>query len=384
MPAPQSSATADLLDKFNRLEQSGALDELAALRKENRELERIINDAAILITYQDIEQMFSYIISRILDHFIPQFLAFIFQPPRGESLQQYCFRNLKAVAEPVPERYYTILSHHFSQLPFAIEFSALESRLGVTTFGDDFRALEPDWLFPMQGIGGLYGIVILGRKFMGDSFSELEKLYMERMIRFLSVGIQNWLHHESSITDPKTGLFTHDYFIKRLDEEIAHARRRGTQSGMLIIDVDHFKNFNDSFGHVTGDEALFALAQVLKSITRDEDCVARFGGEEFCVLVSNSSLERLYEVAERVRLAVQAIQIAHEGKLIGFTISLGGRMIDGYHGLSANLVLDDADKALYRAKNNGRNRTEVFKPGFLGRATAARNARSPQPRPEAS
>ncbi|MBU0936712.1 MAG: GGDEF domain-containing protein [Spirochaetes bacterium] len=366
---------SDILEHFNRLQKAGALDDLADLRKENRELEKIINDAAALISHTEIDQIFDSFISRILDRFIPQFLAFIIQPPRGQPLRQYCYRNLQPDTAVIPQLYYDILAGYFNDRSVPVLFTELADELGQDLFGTDFRELGPELIFPMQGIGGLYGIVILGAKVVGASYNELEKLYIDRMMRFLSISIQNGLHHESSITDAKTGLFTHDYFVKRIDEEYAHAQRHGVRSGLLMLDVDHFKNFNDSYGHLAGDEALVALAEVLKQKTRHEDCVARFGGEEFCILVSNCNEEGLFDIAERIRLAVLEIRIKCGAQSVGLSISLGGRMIEGRLGLSARILLDDADHALYKAKNRGRNRTELHTAGFLGMATLIRNAR---------
>jgi len=375
MDKPPVSIHADLLDKFNKMEQAGALDDLAALRRENRELDKIINDAIILVNHSTLNELFTYLMSRILDHFIPEFLAFMIQPPRGRSMLQYCYRNLKKDDVIVPAHYYDVLKQYFTSNPAAVLFVDLETALGKDMFGEDFRCFGPELIFPMTGIGGLYGIAILSRKFIGDSYTELEKLYIDRMMRFLSVSIQNGLHHESSITDAKTGLFTHDYFVKRLEEELAHAQRHGTRSGMLILDVDHFKIFNDSYGHIAGDEALIALAGVLKATTRHEDCVARFGGEEFCLLIADCTLDRLFDVAERIRQAVMALRICYGEMELGITISLGGRMIEGSPGLSAHALLSEADKALYKAKSKGRNCTELHLPGFLGRATLFRMAK---------
>ena len=83
-------------------------------------------------------------------------------------------------------------------------------------------------------------------------------MYVDKFMRFLSIGIQNNLHHESSITDAKTGLFNHAYFSQRLEQEIAHVARHRTKAGLVMLDVDHFKNFNDTWGHLAGDAVLNA------------------------------------------------------------------------------------------------------------------------------
>lgn len=369
----------DILAQFNQLERSGALDALGDLRRENRELERIINDAALLLAYTDVNSMLDFFIAKILDHFIPQFLGFLVLPPRGKKIRQYCYRNLKESPERIEQLYWEILKERFNHNPAPADFSELSDELGADVFTEEFRGLKPEVIFPMYGIGGLYGVVILGSKIVGEGYSELEKKYVDRMIRFLSVSVQNGLHYESSITDPKTGLFTHDYFIRRLDEAVSHARRRKSPAGVLMLDVDHFKRFNDTWGHVTGDEVLLAIAEQLKVQVRGEDCAARFGGEEFTVLLSGCDAEKLMLVSERIREAISLLQVpAPDGSgPLSVTVSLGARLIKPAAGSTSVSLLEEADKALYRSKAGGRNRSTLFCEGLLERAEHVRGANSP-------
>jgi len=362
----------DVLAQFNYLEKSGALDALGDLRMENRELERIITDAALLVAYTDVNSMREFVITKLLDHFIPEFLAFLVHPPRGSKLRQFCYRNLKESGETIAPVYYEILTERFSRNPVHATFAELTAELGDDVFGDDFRSLRPEIIFPMFGIGGIYGTVIFGKKIIETEYTELEQKYVDRIIRFLAVSMQNGLHYESSITDHKTGLYTHDYFIRRLDEAMARAGRHRALSGILMLDVDHFKRFNDTWGHVTGDRVLEAIAVVLKQSTRIEDCAARFGGEEFSVLVADCDAHTLMHVAERIRLAIAAIQLVSGNDTLSITVSIGARMIDGRNrdrlGISPLIFVGDADKALYRSKHEGRNRSTLFLQGLLGRA----------------
>ena len=370
------TSSSDILAQFNQLEKSGVLDDLGRLRKENRELERIITDAALLTSYTDINSMLDFVISKLLDHFIPQFFGFLVHPPRGEKLRQYCYRNLKETDERVEPIYYELLKNRFNKNPAPVQFSDLEEELGPDVFGTKFRRLEPDFLFPMFGIGGLYGIVILGKKIVGDDYTDLEEKYIDRMIRFLSVSIQNGLHYESSITDPKTGLFTHDYYVRRLDEAIAISKRRDIGSGIMILDVDHFKKFNDTWGHIVGDEILLALAQTIKDTIRTEDCAARFGGEEFSVLVSGCTQDFLMKIAERVRIAISNIRIPVKNNQLSVTVSIGARMIAPGINSSSLILIGDADRALYRSKSAGRNRSTLFTHGLLAAAAEKVNSKN--------
>lgn len=366
------AGSIDILAQFNQLEKSGALDSLAELRKENRELERIIIDTALLVTYTDVNSMLDFVITKLLDYFIPEFLVFLVHPPRGRKIRQFFYRNLKESDETISSDYYDILSEHFTKNPAIATFKELSDELGAESFGTDFRDLDPEIIFPMFGIGGLYGLVIVGKKIVGTEYTEHELKYIDRMIRFLSVSMQNGLHYESSITDHKTGLYTHDYFIRRMDEVLAFAERRTIHAGVLMLDVDHFKKFNDTWGHVTGDTVLSALAQVLKQTTRVEDCAARFGGEEFSVLVADCTPQILMQVAERIRLAISDIRLSVGETQLSITVSIGARMIEGLSGIGSLQLLGDADKALYKSKHEGRNRCTLFTQGFLGKALLKR------------
>jgi len=363
------AGSSDILAQYNLLEKSGSLDTLDDLRRENRELERIITDAALLSSYSNVNTMLDFMIAKILDHFIPQFLGFLVHPPRGTEIRQYCYRNLKESEDHIEPKYYDLLKGYFSHNPRSAFFEDLCKELGDDAFAPEFRNLKPELIFPMYGIGGLYGIVILGSKIVGEKYTELEQKYVDRMIRFLSVSMQNGLHYESSITDPKTGLYTHDYFVRRLDESIAYARRGNHRAGILMLDVDHFKRFNDTWGHVTGDAVLVALAQALKKETRTEDCAARFGGEEFSILVVDCSPQNLMLVAERIRVAVNTMQLKAGESELSVSVSIGARMIDPDPRLDSLILIGDADKALYRSKSEGRNRCSLFTRGLLERAS---------------
>ncbi|HTX74463.1 MAG TPA: GGDEF domain-containing protein [Rectinemataceae bacterium] len=372
-PLPEKRRVdAAYLDRLNLLEKSGALDDLTQLRQENRELDTLINDAAGLIALTEIDEMINFVISRLLERFIPSHLVFVIEKPQGDGFSQYYFRNLKKDEQGFPLEYYGLLKDFFSTLPYPLDFEELERRLGEDSLGGLFRSFEPEVLFPMKGLGVLYGVVVLGRKIVGGKYTEPEKMYVDRMIRFLSIGIQNSLHHESSITDAKTGLFNHRHFMQRLDQELNRIARHGSRGGLLMLDVDHFKKFNDSWGHLAGDEALSAISETIKAAVRSEDVPARFGGEEFCVLVIECDEAALLEVAERIRRAVAATKIQFQGQELGVTVSIGCLHLEGGGPFDPELCLSRADRALYLSKTGGRNRCTIYRSGLLGRASALR------------
>ncbi len=375
---PQNNT--EILDRFKLLEKTGALADLALLRKENKELDQLINDASILMSQTQVSDMISFVISRLLDYCIPQFMAFLIEPPRGDALRQYCFRNLKPSEERISESDYALLKAYFDKNPYTASFSAMDAALrgaegdaeGDSPFSPAFSEFSPELFYPLRGIGGLYGIAMLGAKVLDEPYGDQERLYIDRMTRFLAVGIQNGLHHESSITDAKTGLYNHEYFTRRLEDEIARIRRHGGHAGLLMLDVDHFKRFNDRYGHLAGDDALCALAALLKHMTRSEDTVSRFGGEEFSLLVMECDTDTLMDIAERVRAAVEALAIPSAEGPLCITVSIGARALRSPLPETAKQLIDEADKALYLSKAEGRNRATLFDRGLLWKAKALR------------
>ncbi len=374
----ESESTAHRIDdsflnQFNFLQQSGALDDLTLLRRENRLLDALINDTATLFTLTSIEKMLDFVISRILEQFIPTHLAIVIEPPRGDTLTQYCYVNLKPSQERLPSSLFARIKEYFLSSPYPVSYGDLTAWGG----GDgELLRFDPEILFPMCGIGGPFGFALLGRKIVGTPYTDLEKTYIDRFMRFLSIGIQNSLHHESSITDAKTGLFNHAYFTHRLEQEIAHVMRHGAKAGLVMLDVDHFKSFNDTWGHLAGDAVLNSLALTLRQAVRSEDVASRFGGEEFCVLAIESDGAKLMEIAERIRISIEEMEVVYESRKLTVTASLGCCLISPSLRLDPSRYIEMADKALYLSKSNGRNRSTLYRLGLLDRAEALRNRAS--------
>jgi diguanylate cyclase (GGDEF)-like protein len=159
-----------------------------------------------------------------------------------------------------------------------------------------------------------------------------------------------------SITDGLTEIYNYRYFCQRLDRELSRAKRYSHTLGLLIIDIDHFKMFNDRYGHLLGDDVLRSVAAIIKSKTRDVDVVARYGGEEFSVILSEITVDEAVVYAERVREAVDAFGLTlPSGETIGVTVSLGVA-INPNGSTGEKEFISRADQALYRAKELGRNR----------------------------
>lgn len=359
----------NILEQYKNLQQSGTLSELEKLKKHNKDLERIICDIAELIQFTDISKMLNFITSKFLDYFIPEYLTFLIKPPRTEVLRQYSFHQLKVSDKRLSAKHYETLKTFFeteqSENKAYYFFKDIENIIGKDQFDKKFKEYKPTIIIPLTGIGGIYGVAILSPKILGGKYTKEEMEYIERMFSVLAVTIQNGLHYETSIRDPKTGLFTYDYFVNRLKENIQIANRYKHFSGMIMVDIDFFKRFNDTYGHLAGDRVLAELAKTLLSTVRISDCVARFGGEEFSILIQECNAETLYIAAERIRKAAEKIQLYENGNKLSITISTGACMIEDIPGISPKYIIKKADQALYHSKQNGRNRTTVLSMGLL-------------------
>lgn len=179
----------------------------------------------------------------------------------------------------------------------------------------------------------------------------------------LSLALANLKLRESlqnqAIHDPLTGLYNRRYLEETMDRELHRARRQQTFLGVVMMDLDHFKDFNDIFGHTAGDALLSAVANVITTGIRAEDIACRYGGEEFLLIMPGASLETTRERAENLRQSLKNLQVKYQGQLLkSTTISLGVAIFPD-HGLTAEEVIAAADAALYRAKQAGRDRVEI-------------------------
>ena len=159
----------------------------------------------------------------------------------------------------------------------------------------------------------------------------------------------------SALRDPLTKLFNKRYLMDRLDSELKFAHRHETAVSILMLDLDHFKRINDSYGHLAGDAVLMHLAQILVKAVRNEDVVARFGGEEIVIILRSISLELALTLGERLRRTVEKQVVTHQDREIEATVSIGVAGFPSTRAETVEQLLDAADKALYRAKHAGRN-----------------------------
>ncbi len=160
-----------------------------------------------------------------------------------------------------------------------------------------------------------------------------------------------------ALIDSLTDLPNRRYLETQLESRLTEFERYGWSFGVIFMDIDNFKNVNDTYGHEFGDRTLKMITKSLSTATRSHDLIGRWGGEEFLAVVLNVTRQNLYQIGERYRIIVMNSSLEHNGREIGFTISGGGVLAEP--GDTVETIIEKADQCMYQAKNTGRNRTVV-------------------------
>ena len=193
---------------------------------------------------------------------------------------------------------------------------------------------------------GVFDNIVMANKSLQSSLTSAEGRLKEQAEEIEA-------HMSLSMTDPLTGLLNRRGFDEQLQSRIVAHRRDGGPFSVLVLDVDHFKQINDNYGHLIGDRMLVAVAQALRESLRQEDAVARFGGDEFAILLPHTTLEEGIVVAHKVNTKVAAAAIEERGFIFAVTVSSGLAMYAGAEDVKS--LLERADAALYAAKEAGRH-----------------------------
>jgi diguanylate cyclase (GGDEF)-like protein len=205
--------------------------------------------------------------------------------------------------------------------------------------------------------------VSVGR--VGRPFNQADRDLFSYLAGQAAVSLENVGLHETvqrqAVTDELTGLFNRGRFQEVLAGEVERARRFPDQNlGLVLLDIDNFKNVNDTYGHQMGDEVLREVARILREYSREIDAPSRYGGEELAVVLPGTDIEGAYEMAERVRAGIEALEMpiagSADGDVLRVTASFGAASAAGRAAGSGDLIAA-ADAALYEAKRAGKNKT---------------------------
>lgn len=222
--------------------------------------------------------------------------------------------------------------------------------------------------FLLADLGSTNGTFVNGERLGRDprELAEGDRIQMGRNV-MLRVQLHDHFEqeaakqlYESAVRDPLTRVYNRRYLDERLESEMAYAQRHTSPLSVLLIDLDHFKQTNDTHGHPAGDAVLRVVAAAMVRMLRAEDVVARYGGEEFCVVARGIDARNAHIVGERIRKTVEGLKITADGQTLRITVSIGVATFRASRWYSdVGALVGDADAALYRAKESGRNRVTV-------------------------
>ncbi|SJZ38082.1 diguanylate cyclase [Selenihalanaerobacter shriftii] len=212
---------------------------------------------------------------------------------------------------------------------------------------------------PLKVRDEIIGVILAINTLMAHSFSKEDERFLTTLTNQVAIALENAKMYnrmeEIAIRDGLTQLYNHSYFQEALADEINRAKRYGQELSLILLDIDNFKDFNDTYGHQVGDKVLKELAKNLKSIIRDIDVVARYGGEEFVIILPATSTKGAEDVGFRINESVREMVVKDDGLELNVTVSIG---VSTYNqALSQKEFISEADKALYRAKKEGKDRT---------------------------
>jgi diguanylate cyclase (GGDEF)-like protein len=357
-----------IMDNYPLLREIGVFSYIESLNQEISNYKNLFAGALDIVNRTTISEIMDAAVWQISDHFLPSVIVFLWKPLQNrEDITIKSYKSYKLVDVGLQVESINVFEPFFMEHNEPITFKQLRVDMENDDYLKPFELAAPELVIPILGLSGLYGMVLVGRNILGDEYSEKEVAFLRNLMSFVSKAIQNNLHYEQTLRDLKTGLYNNGFFMDRLSQEIIRAKRSQTETSIIIIDVDHFKTFNDTYGHMAGDRVLESLAITIKQGVRAGDIPSRFGGEEFTILLPDTNRDLAWLVAERLRVMVENMKVTWEPPLPQVTISVGVFTFDKDTKIAANEAIMRADEALYISKALGRNRTTAWGKGLLNR-----------------
>jgi diguanylate cyclase (GGDEF)-like protein len=353
----------EIVKNYDLLKQIGILDVMLSLEKKNNLSEELLREALVFFNKHTVFDLINYVTQKLLDKFVPLYLAFVIQEEFSpDEARIICFQNMKPIQSIIAVPSLRPYRNYFAQMPAPITYEAFKYVMEDHGLTDAFLPLMPEIIVPMMGLDGLYGFIVFGQKAVGEKYSTEEIAYIDRIMKFASASLQNNIHYTRAIMESKTRLYNHAFFMRKLEEEISRIMRYNSFFSLVLIDIDHFKSINDTYGHLAGDKILSEIAGILEKSVRPSDIAARYGGEEFIILLYKAVIGDAFAIAERIRGAIQNTVFVYENRAVSVTVSLGVTACTSESFADSAELIRQADKALYRVKNDGRNQTVVFSP----------------------
>ncbi len=351
----------NLLAECNRLLGRRAME----LRNSLREISLMHQIRQIFLIAQSLQEVFSAAARELISVLHARIVAFMID--EGEEGYRLYAASPLAMSDPVLYNVKKDLCKHWNVQvrtlidPAGVEVEKIElprtSLEGPSSGESSIRSHSCFMLHGQAGPLGLLGVF----SDRSHVFTPAERERFLIVAELIAMGLERFRMEEQtrqmSVTDGLTGLLNHRQFEILLNNELKGSQRHSFPVGLIIMDLDHFKRVNDTYGHLTGDQVLRETADLLRGQTRESDVVARYGGEEFAMILSHTNLSQSAAMAERVRQAIEAhLYCAQEGRNLKVTVSLGVACFPAKGIQGAEDLIAAADTALYDAKRSGRNR----------------------------
>ena len=241
--------------------------------------------------------------------------------------------------------------------PLLIDDTLQDGRFKASKYSN----VENIMCVPLKVYDDTIGVINMSNKKEGKTFSREDLTIISTLADQAAVAINNARLYEMAVTDGLTKLYIRRHFMQRFDDEYRRASRYGHQLSLLMLDIDHFKRFNDTYGHQAGDKVLVEAAKLYKRMVRSTDIVGRYGGEEFCILLPETYTKGAIAIAERLRQEMSNMTIMYKDAELKVTTSIGIATFPRDAKEPQDLIRK-ADIALYRSKEEGRNRVTSFSP----------------------
>ncbi len=278
----------------------------------------------------------------------------------------------KNISKDVIDTIQSEIKKHFEKLTNTKIDDFYKVRVSVPTGPDDINEKKRIGKWDKKSFSNVFIPILIDNTIsgmLGVSGNEIKDIeYVQDILRIVSKRISGVLKNAAlhrntkllALTDGLTGLYNHRALIDRLKSEFERYRRYGSYLSLIVADFDNLKEINDTYGHPVGDEVIIMIGDILREASRDSDVLARYGGDEFVVLLPQTNSENALNMAERIRSKIEKYMFNVSDKQINCTISVGVATAPDKNIISSEDLLESADRALYKSKRSGKNRVTQF------------------------
>lgn len=334
------------------------MDSFDALKAENQGLKEVIEIAKQITSDLDIKRITKSINYCVRSKFDAEFCSFIIPADIDDDRPiEYYYGGGRLVRSILEFDNIAPLIDYFSILECnQITFEQFASDFSDKRITDIIKEKNTEFIVPLKSDKGITGIYLQGKKRSNERYSSDDIHFIVTLLGFVSIALENANLYRKATVDRMTKLYNHHQFQKTLEEYIEDYGKSGEVFSLLMFDIDHFKNFNDKFGHLQGDIIIKEIARLLLSSVREVDYPARYGGEEFALILPETGIEGAFQFAERLRKIIETFPFPGDGMTHKVTVSMGVSEFDKKFVKCNEDLISLSDKALYKSKEEGRNR----------------------------